>query len=159
MNEIIQSSVYTTQKGTPVTDSVKVARVFDKLHKNVMKSIRNILGSAQNLANQNWFAETTYTDAQGKRQPMFLMNRDGFSLLTMSLTGEKAIRKHPNMVKLYVRYGQQWLDTHPNVKSHENFDNAFEMFVGTLFYESKSAFQSAKNGLFGTIDCKKILER
>ena len=31
MNEIIQSSVYTTQKGTPVTDSVKVARVFDKI--------------------------------------------------------------------------------------------------------------------------------
>ena len=91
MNEIIQSSVYTTQKGTPVTDSVKVARVFDKLHKNVMKSIRNIMGSAQNLAHQNWFAETTYTDAQGKRQPMFLMNRDGFSLLTMSLTGEKAM--------------------------------------------------------------------
>ena len=30
MNEIIQSSVYTTQKGTPVTDSVKVARAFDK---------------------------------------------------------------------------------------------------------------------------------
>ena len=67
MNEIIQSSVYTTQKGTPVTDSVKVARVFDKLHKNVMKSIRNILGSAKNLAHQNWFAETTYTDAQGKQ--------------------------------------------------------------------------------------------
>ena len=91
MNEFIQSSVYTTQKGTPVTDSVKVARVFEKQHKNVMKSIRTILGSAQNLANQKWFAETTYMDAQGKRQPMFLMNRDGFSLLTMSLTGEKAM--------------------------------------------------------------------
>ena len=91
MNGMIQSSVYTTQKGTPVTDSVKVARVFEKQHKNVMKSIRNILGSAKNLANQNWFAETTYMDAQGKRQPMFLMNRDGFSLLTMSLTGEKAM--------------------------------------------------------------------
>ena len=92
MNDIIQSEVvYKSNRGTPVTDSVKVARVFDKLHKNVMKSIRNILGSAQNLANQKWFAETTYTDAQGKRQPMFLMNRDGFSLLTMSLTGEKAM--------------------------------------------------------------------
>lgn len=89
MNEIIQSSVYKTQKGTPVTDSVKVAQVFGKMHKNIMKSIRNIMGSAQNLANEHWFAETTYTDAQGKRQPMFLMNRDGFSLLTMSLTGEK----------------------------------------------------------------------
>lgn len=79
MNEIIQSSVYKTQKGTPVTDSVKVAQVFGKMHKNIMKSIRNIMGSAQNLANEHWFAETTYTDAQGKRQPMFLMNRDGFS--------------------------------------------------------------------------------
>ena len=87
----IQQVVYKTSKGTPVTDSLKVARVFDKQHKNVMKSIRNILGSAQNLANQKWFAETTYMDAQGKRQPMFLMNRDGFSLLTMSLTGEKAM--------------------------------------------------------------------
>ena len=91
MNEIIQSSVYKTQKGTPVTDSVKVAQVFGKMHKNIMKSIRNIMGSAKNIANQNWFYETTYTDAQGKRQPMFLMNRDGFSLLTMSLTGEKAM--------------------------------------------------------------------
>lgn len=92
MNDIIQSEVvYKTNRGTPVTDSVKVARVFEKQHKNVMKSIRNILGSAQNLANQKWFAETTYTDAQGKRQPMFLMNRDGFSLLTMSLTGEKTM--------------------------------------------------------------------
>ena len=92
MNDIIQAEVvYKTNRGTPVTDSVKVARVFEKQHKNVMKSIRNILGSAQNLANQKWFAETTYTDAQGKRQPMFLMRRDGFSLLTMSLTGEKAM--------------------------------------------------------------------
>lgn len=92
MNDIIQAEVvYKTNRGTPVTDSVKVARVFEKQHKNVMKSIRNILGSAQNLANQNWFYATTYTDAQGKRQPMFLMNRDGFSLLTMSLTGEKAM--------------------------------------------------------------------
>ena len=92
MNDIIQAEVvYKTNRGTPVTDSVKVARVFEKQHKNVMKSIRNILGSAQNLANQKWFAETTYMDAQGKRQPMFLMSRDGFSLLTMSLTGEKAM--------------------------------------------------------------------
>lgn len=106
MNEIIQSSVYTTKKGTPVTDSVKVARVFDKLHKNVMKSIRNILGSAKNLANQNWFAETTYMDAQGKRQPMFLMNRDGFSLLTMSLTGEKAMEFKVAFIEQFNRMEQ-----------------------------------------------------
>ena len=115
MNEIIQSSVYTTQKGTPVTDSLKVARAFDKLHKNVMKSIRNILGSAKNLANQNWFYETTYTDAQGKRQPMFLMNRDGFSLLTMSLTGEKAMAFKVAFIEQFNRMEQAIKDIAPAI--------------------------------------------
>ena len=45
---IQQNVVYKTEKGTPVTDSVKVAKVFEKQHKNILKSIRNLL--AQNLA-------------------------------------------------------------------------------------------------------------
>lgn len=88
----LQQVVYKTEKGTPVTDSVKVAEVFGKMHKNVLKSIRNILGSAQNLAHKTWFHQVTYIDAQGKTQPMFLMNRDWFSLLAMSLTGERALQ-------------------------------------------------------------------
>lgn len=92
METAIQQVVYKTEKGTPVTDSVKVAQVFGKMHKNVLKSIRNILGSAQNLAHKEWFYQVTYVDGQGKTQPMFLMNRDGFSLLAMSLTGEKALQ-------------------------------------------------------------------
>lgn len=88
--DIIQNVVYKTEKGTPVTDSVKVAGVFEKQHKNVLKSIRNL--TAQNSAATKWFYETRYTDSRGQQQPMFLMNRDGFSLLAMSLTGEKALQ-------------------------------------------------------------------
>lgn len=92
-NGIIQQNVvYKTEKGTPVTDSLKVAQVFGKEHRNVLKSIRNLLGSAQNLAHQKWFYESTYQDAQGKSQPTFVMNRDGFSLLAMGLTGAKAMQ-------------------------------------------------------------------
>lgn len=92
-NGIIQQGlVYKSQKGTPVTDSLKVAQVFGKEHRNVLKSIRNLLGSAQNLAHQKWFYESTYQDAQGKSQPTFIMNRDGFSLLAMGLTGAKAMQ-------------------------------------------------------------------
>ena len=58
---ITQEVVYKSNKGTPVTDSLKVAQVFGKLHKNVMKSIR---GLAQNLADRTWFYETTYQDAR-----------------------------------------------------------------------------------------------
>lgn len=86
---ITQNVVYKTEKGTPVTDSLKVAQVFGKLHKNVMKSIR---GLAQNLADRTWFHETTYKDDQGRTQPMFLMNRDGFTLLAMGLTGTTAMQ-------------------------------------------------------------------
>lgn len=90
MNEIIQSSVYKTQKGTPVTDSVKVAQVFGRLHKNVIRSIREIVMSANLLANDQSFCETTYRDTQGKEQPMYLMTRDGFCALVMRWNGDKA---------------------------------------------------------------------
>lgn len=103
MDEIIQANVvYKTNKGTPVTDSLKVAQVFGKEHKNIIRTIRNILtpsilrseekSPAQKLAHVKWFAESTYLDAQGKQRPMFLMTRDGFSLLAMGLTGAKAMQ-------------------------------------------------------------------
>lgn len=94
MNGIIiqKDAVYKTEKGTPVTDSLKVAQVFGKQHKNIMQAIRNILGSAENSAHRKWFCESMYCDTQGKKQPMFLMTRDGFSLLAMGLTGAKAMQ-------------------------------------------------------------------
>lgn len=89
---IKQDAVYKTEKGTPVTDSVRVSQVFGKKHKNIMQTIRNMLGTAENSAHRKWFYQSTYIDAQGKTQPMFVMNRDGFSLLTMGLTGAKAMQ-------------------------------------------------------------------
>ncbi len=93
-NEItIQKNVvYKTDKGTPVTDSLKVAEVFGKEHRNIIRAIRNILGVGSNLSAPKWFYESTYIDAQGKPRPMFIMNRDGFSLLAMGLTGAKAMQ-------------------------------------------------------------------
>ena len=69
---IQQNVVYKTEKGTPVTDSLKVAEVFGKQHKNIMQSIRNILGSAENSAHHGWFYESTYCDMQGKERPFFI---------------------------------------------------------------------------------------
>ena len=95
MNELQKDLVYKTEKGTPVTDSLKVAQVFDKRHDNVLKSIRNIC-RPQNVGEQTeqskWFYESSYIDANGVKRPMFIMNRDGFSLLAMGLTGVKAMQ-------------------------------------------------------------------
>lgn len=87
---INKDAVYKTDKGTPVTDSLKVANVFERQHKNVIRSIREIMMSANLLANRQTFCETTYIDSQGKQQPMFLMTREGFCALVMKWNGEKA---------------------------------------------------------------------
>lgn len=71
-----------------VVSSRQVAEDFGKEHKNVLRSITEIL-AAQNLATK-FFYETTYEN-RGKQYPEFLMDRDGFSLLVMGFTGEAAL--------------------------------------------------------------------
>ena len=68
-----------------------MAEKFGKEHKNVLSSIReSIKGCAENAANL-MFEETTYiTDQNGQEYPIFIMNRDGFTLLAMGFTGKKA---------------------------------------------------------------------
>lgn len=71
-----------------VTSSLKVAETFGKQHKDVLKSIVNLV--AKNFAIKNYFFESTHEN-RGKQYKMYYMNRDGFSLLVMGFTGKKAI--------------------------------------------------------------------
>lgn len=75
-----------------VTDSRSVAEHFEKQHKHVLDAIRNLLGGMPKIGQTPMFHETTYVNEQnGQTYPMYLMNRDGFSLLVMGFTGEKAL--------------------------------------------------------------------
>lgn len=72
-----------------VVSSKDLAEHFGKQHKHVIENIRDIL-SAENSANE-FFHEESYS-YNGRRLPMYLMNRDGFSLLAMGFTGKKALQ-------------------------------------------------------------------
>lgn len=72
-----------------VTTSLKVAEIFKKEHRVVMNSIRNL--TAQNYAVKKMFVEDSYLNSRNQQQPMFYMNRDGFTLLAMGFTGSKAM--------------------------------------------------------------------
>lgn len=85
MNE----SILSTQNGEPVASSRQIAESFGKEHKHVLESIKSI--SAENSALTHMFFPTTYTAGTGKAYPMYLMNRDGFSLLVMGFTGKAAL--------------------------------------------------------------------
>lgn len=74
-----------------VCTSLQVADKFERKHKNVIKSIENLLemDSAQKLA--QWFSKDKYKDSSGKENPMYYMNRDGFTVLAMGFNGKKVL--------------------------------------------------------------------
>lgn len=65
-----------------------VAEKFGKEHKNVLRDIDNLV--AQNSAAKSYFVESVYEN-RGKSYPMYIMDKDGFTLLAMGFTGKKAI--------------------------------------------------------------------
>lgn len=72
----------------PVVSSRQVAEHFGKLHKDVLENIRLIF-AAENSATKFYY-ETTFEN-RGRQYPMYLMGRDGFSLLVMGFTGKEAL--------------------------------------------------------------------
>lgn len=78
-------------KGNIVTNSLLVAEKFGKNHRDVLEAIDDIMkGVAEKSA--DLFQETQYTHHQNKQKyRMFIMNRDGFTLLVMGFTGKKAL--------------------------------------------------------------------
>ena len=66
-------------------------------------------------------------------------------------------KRYPNMVKAYLRAGQQFRDTHPDAAFTKRYENIFDAFVRFLFYERDYDFQQRKVGLFGRNDNKKFL--
>lgn len=86
------------QNNRVVVSSKQVAKRFGKLHKDVLESIRQIL-VAENSAT-NFYEETTF-DYRGRKFPIYLMDKDGFSLLVMGFTGKEALEWKSKYIKAF----------------------------------------------------------
>lgn len=96
-----------------ITTSLKVAEVFGKRHDHILRDIEGLgqsrsglssgigdpksgepaapnLGALNQFCRLNFEADT-YRDAQKKPRPMYEMTKDGFTLLVMGYTGDKAM--------------------------------------------------------------------
>lgn len=80
------------QDEVTVVSSLDVADTFGKDHKHVLEDIRCILCQVSTAENSALFIETTYIASNGKKNPMFYLTRDGFTLLAMGYNGEKAMK-------------------------------------------------------------------
>lgn len=100
MKELIPKDsygIFVDSKDTARVDSRFVAQFFDKRHDDVLKSIRN-LDCSDEFRLRN-FAESSYKNEQGKRQPCYAMTKDGFTFLVMGYRGKKAAR----FKEMYIR--------------------------------------------------------
>lgn len=105
MRELIPKDkygVFADTRDMARVDSLYVAQFFEKEHKNVLRDIEKITepnsGLSEKFARLN-FELSSYRNLQNKKQPCYMMTRDGFTILAMGYTGKKAMK----FKELYIR--------------------------------------------------------
>ena len=82
-----------------VVSSLDVAETFEKRHDHVLRDIKE-LGCSDEFRLSN-FGESSYINSQNKKQTMYYITRDGFTLLAMGYTGEKAMKFKEAYIKQF----------------------------------------------------------
>lgn len=86
--------VFKGQNGQVLTNSLLVAEKFGKRHADVVRAIENSLTKGSESTNaklRSSFVLSNYIDNKGEERPMYIMDRDGFSVIAMGFTGDKAM--------------------------------------------------------------------
>ena len=127
-----------SQQGIALVDSLFVAEVFGKKHYNVLRDIARITESKSGLSEEFTelnFEFSTYRDATGRKLPRYLMTRDGFTMLVMGYTGQKAM----HFKELYI---QRFNEMEQCVRSLLSARQEFPMLTDMIcrLYESPKSY-------------------
>ena len=102
MKELIPMNdygIFADGKDTARANSLIVAKMFGKDHKNVLANIKK-LDCSDEFRRLN-FQPTSYTDQWNRKQPCVMMTRDGFTFLAMGFTGKKAAQFKEAYIKRF----------------------------------------------------------
>jgi Rha family phage regulatory protein len=89
MNDIVK-----ILKGVAFAESQDVADRFDKKHKNVLATIDRIIGDLTTVqaAVNDYFIKGNFINARNREYRNFLMTREGFALVAMTLEGTDSMK-------------------------------------------------------------------
>ncbi|QII69996.1 Rha family transcriptional regulator [Apibacter sp. B3706] len=82
---MIMETLVKIENSQAVTNSLLVAEKFNKNHRDVIRSIRDLLSSAQNCAVLQMSLESSYKASNGKTNSIYMMNRYGFSCIVKQI--------------------------------------------------------------------------
>lgn len=80
----IKDLVFKTERGTMATDSMRVATLTGRAHKNIRKSVKRLIGNGY---------DACFYEVKKGNVMLFVMNKQGFSLVTKTLPGIEEWRK------------------------------------------------------------------
>ncbi len=95
MTELLSNQtdrVYLANSNEPVTNSLILAREFDKNHFDVLRAIRKRARNYPEVFAKRNFAVSEYRDDSGKMNRMYELTKDGFWAIVFGFTGQKAGR-------------------------------------------------------------------
>ena len=95
------------------TTSLIIAECFGKSHKNVLQSIEN-LKCSEEFSRLN-FQPSDFINSRGKTYRGYSITRDGFSMLVMGFTGEKAMKWKESFLKAFNAMERELLKTKQNI--------------------------------------------
>lgn len=104
MNEIIINNVevkFEVVKDEIFTNSLQIAEVFEKEHKNIIRIIESLPNDDFRRLNFELTERTAKFGAVTRSDPFYNLTRDGFSLLVMGFTGEKAYKWKIEYIKAF----------------------------------------------------------
>lgn len=105
MNQIVQLTTQDISSAIPVTTSLIVAEQFGKNHRDVTRSIREVLDSlkdTRDFARIYYVSAKEYIDSMGRVQSYYEMNEPFFMLLVMGFTGEKAFKLKTSFISAFM---------------------------------------------------------
>ena len=127
--------------GLPATTSLDVAKFFGKIHKNVVRDVRNIIDHCPEKFTALNFELSNYMDNTGRSLPMYIIFRDGFTLLAMGYTGPEAIRFKLAYIEAFNRMEAELAKrSRPALPAAPRFDEAAMLELASEIREAQQQY-------------------
>ena len=127
--------------GRPATTSREVAHYFRKRHDNVVRDIRSIMDNCPEEFTALNFEVSNYLDQTGRSLPMYIIFRDGFTLLAMGYTGPEAMRFKLAYIEAFNRMEAELAKRNrPTLPAAPRFDEAAMLELAAEIREAQQQY-------------------
>lgn len=112
------------EDGIPMVSSKDIADRFGKVHRTVLRAIKN-LDCSDEFREHN-FVPSSYLSEQNKKLPCFNMTRDGFTYLCMGFTGKESAKWKESYILAFNAMEKALNDAPATMMSLNNIVKAIE---------------------------------